>query len=179
MSRRPSVGILVVEEDRSAWPRIEAFFDLQLAQMGTRPAMVFRDRLPQRAAGFDLISLTDRLGHRRVVHLLLDRPDLLTDLRNTPIVNLHAPRPSSMHGDMRTLLGRESVGLTPDGLWVFAQDWMAPWFEDPLEFPELGLALLPTARIASADRTWERRSTRAANLHQAGGFGFPLTAGAR
>ncbi len=179
MSRRLSVRILVVEEDRSAWPRIAAFFDLQLAQVGTRPVMVFRDRLPQRAAGFDFISLTDRTGRRKVVHLLLDRPELLADLRNTPIVNLHAPRPSSMHGDMRVLLGRESVGLMSDGLWVFAQDWMAPWFEDSLEFPELGLAQLPAVRPATPDRTWERRSGRARDLSRAAGFGFPLPAGAR
>lgn len=179
MSRRPSIRILVVEEDRSAWPRIGAFFTAQLAQVGAQSAAVFRDRLPQRILGFGLVSLTDRVDGRWVAHLVLERPDLLADLRATPIVNLHAPRPGGMHSDMRTLLGRESAGLTPDGLWVFSQDWMAPWFEDPLEFPELGLALVPTVRPASADRTWARRSTCLSDLRGAGSFGFALPAPAR
>lgn len=178
MSRRLNVGILVVEEDRSAWPRIGAFFAHQLAQVGASPVTVFRDRLPQRAAGFDLVSLTDRTGRQRVVDLLLDRPELLADLRRTPIVNLHAPDPGAMHRDMRTLLGRESAGLTPDGLWVFSRDWMAPWFENPLEFPELGLALTPAAPAATADRTWARRSSLATDLRRIGDW-LPLPAAAR
>lgn len=178
MSRRLNVGILVVEEDRSAWPRISGFFTHQLAQVGANPAMVFRDQLPQRAAGFDLISLTDRADRERVVDRLLDRPDLLMDLRHTPIVNLHAPNPGAMHSDMRTLLGREGTGLTPDGLWVFSRDWMAPWFEHPLEFPELGLALAQAARPVSADRTWARRSRLALGSPLAGAW-LPLPAGAR
>ena len=118
-------------------------------------------------------------GGRRVAHLLFEWPGLLADLLATPIVNLHAPKPGGMHSDMRTLLGREGAGLAPDGLWVFSRDWMAPWFEDPLEFPELGLALVPTARPASADRTWARRSTSISDLRWTGSFGFALPAAGR
>lgn len=168
MNRRRQVRILVVEEDQALWPRIGTFFAAQLAQVGACPGVVFRDRLPQRAAGFHLVSLTDRVAGQSVAHLLLDRPDLLADFRDTPIVNLHAPRPGGMHGDMRALLDREGTGLAPDGLWVFARDWMAPWFEDPLEFPELGLTLVRGTGPASADRTWARRSIRASDLLQSG-----------
>lgn len=179
MPRGRIVGILVVEESRALWPRIETFFAAQLGQVGAKPELAFRDRLPERAAGFDLVSLTDRIDGQSVTHLLLDRPALLADLRGTPIVNLHAPNPGGMHGDMRILLDREGTGLTPDGLWVFARDWMAPWFEDPLEFPELGLALAPSSRPASADRTWDRRSARASELHRSPGLRLALLPGAR
>lgn len=168
MNRRREVRILVVEADRSAWPRIGAFFAAQLAQVGAEARPVFRDHLPQRALGFHLASLTDRVGGRSVAHLLLDRPALLEDFKDTPIVNIHAPAPGSMHADLRALLGREGAGLAPDGLWVFARDWMAPWFQDPLEFPELGLALVPRPEPVSADRTWERRSIAAADLRATG-----------
>lgn len=164
MGRRSSVRILVVEADRSAWPGIRAFFAAQAAQAGARALVVCRDRLPSRAAGFDLISLTDRLDGRSVAHLLLDRPDLLADLRATPIVNLHAPRPAALHRDMRVLLDREGGGPSPDGLWVVSREWMAPSVGDPLECPELGPALVAEAPTASPDRTWERRSARLSDL---------------
>lgn len=166
MNRRREVQILVVEEDRACWPLIGAFFASQLARVGAVPLMVFRDRLPQRAAGFHLASLAERVAGRSVAHLLLDRPGLLADFRDTPIVNLHTPRPGRMHADMRALLGRGDAGSAPGGLWVFARDWMAPGFEETLEFPELGLTLAPAP--ASPDRTWARRSIGAAKLPESG-----------
>lgn len=156
MGRNPEVRILLVEADETAWPRAQAFFEHQLGLVGGRPAFQIRRRLPDRAAGFDLVSLDGR----GLLPALLERPDFLTDLRRTPIVNLHAgPRP--LYGHLRFLLGRGDEGAHPDGLWVFPLSWMAPWFQDPLGFPELGLGSDPQApRAPSPDRTWERRSIR-------------------
>ncbi len=157
MSRGHVVQILFVEEDPSIWPRAEAFFHHQLGLVGAQPELHLRQRLPGRAAGFDLVSLDGR----GLVTALLDRGDLLADLRGTAIVNLHADAPGAIYGHLRLLLERRDEGARSDGLWVFPQSWMAPWFQESLEFPELGLvAHVPPPRRPSPDRTWERRSIR-------------------
>ncbi len=150
----------MVEADRTAWPAMEAFFGRQFEQAGAEADLTFRAGLPQRAAGFHLVSLPERVEGRKVAHLLLDRPALLADLKATSIVNLHAPRCGRMHADLRLLLDRGSAGLASDGLWVFARDWMTPWFDVPLEFPELGLvgSFAPSVPVAVPARTWDRRT---------------------
>lgn len=151
-----AVQILLVEEDTQVWPRAEAFFSRQLGLVGCRLELQKRQQLPGRAAGFDLVSLD---GHG-LIEALLSRPELLADLRQTAIVNLHADAPGVTYGQLRRLLGRHHEGLRSDGLWVFPQSWMAPWFEEALEFPELGLST--TFRPAGArppDRSREHRSS--------------------
>jgi hypothetical protein len=145
---------------------MEAFFARQFQQAGAEAELTFRTALPQRAAGFGFVSLPERVEGRKVAHLLLDRPALLADLKATPIVNLHAPRCGRMHADLRLLLERGSEGLASDGLWVFTRDWMAPWFDVPLEFPELGLTgtFVRPAPAAVPARTWDRRSALPAPL---------------
>jgi hypothetical protein len=155
MGRSHVVQILFVEGDPSVWPRAQAFFEYQLGLVNARSTLHFRRRLPERAAGFDLVSLDGR----RLVSALLEHRDLLADLRHTAIVNLHADAPGAIYGHLRRLLGRRDEGARSDGLWVFPQSWMAPWFQESLEFPELGMPVgaLPHRR-PSPDRTWERRS---------------------
>jgi hypothetical protein len=131
-----AVRILLVEEDAQIWPRAEAFFSRQLDLVGCGLELHRRKRLPGRAAGFDLVSL-DGQG---LIEALLEKPDLLADLRQTTIVNLHGHAHGATYGQLRRLLGRHHEGLHSDGLWVFPQSWMAPWFEEALEFPELGLS---------------------------------------
>ena len=148
------VQILFVEADDSVWPRAQAFFQRQLAMVGARGELHLRPRLPGRAAGFDLVSLDGR----GLFKTLLDKPDLLWDLRRTAIVNLHAEAPGRLYGQLRHLLGRHDEHLKADGLWVFPQSWMAPWFQEPLEFPELGLcSTAGQPRPATPERTWARR----------------------
>jgi hypothetical protein len=155
MSRDRVMQILFVEEDVTVWPRAKAFFDDQLGLVGARANLHLRRQLPERAAGFDLVSLDGR----RLIPTLVQRADLLTDLRHTAIVNLHADAPGTGYGHLRRLLGRGDEGAHPDGLWVFPQSWMAPWFQEALEFPELGLRLsAPPRRRSTPSRTWERRS---------------------
>ena len=86
-------------------------------------------------------------------------------------VNLHADAPGATYGHLRRLLGRRDEGTRSDGLWVFPQSWMAPWFQEALEFPELGMPVgaLP-ARCPSPDRTWDRRSIRPLQVL----MGFPV-----
>jgi hypothetical protein len=156
MSRGLVVQILFVEEDASVWPRAEAFFARQLGLVGARMDLHLRSRLPERAAGFDLVSLDGR----GLVSALLERGDLLADLRATAIVNLLTETPGPLYGHLRFLLGRRDEGARGDGLWVFPQSWMAPWFEESLEFPELGMAASTPPRRPSPDRTWERRTAR-------------------
>lgn len=163
------VKILFVDEDESAWARVGAFFRHQLSLVGCQAELHFRRRLPGRAAGFDMVSLDGR----DLVPMLLDRPGLSADLGQTAILNLHADAsgtaPGAAFGQLRRLLGRRSQGLRGDGLWVFPQSWMAPWFQEALEFPELNLRLeapppapIPAPRPAPVpDRTWERRSAQA------------------
>jgi len=152
------VKILFVEQDTSVWPRAEAFFLQQLAQVGALGQLQFRPLLPGRAAGFDIVSLAGS----SLVATLLDKPDLLTDFQQTPILNLHAEAPGLVYGQLRRLLGRGDRGLHGSGLWVFPQSWMAPWFEECLEFPELGLSQPrpPQNPPALPDRSWERRTAR-------------------
>lgn len=150
-----AVQILFVEEDDRVWPRAEAFFSRQLGLVGSQMNLHRRTALPDRAAGFDLISLDGR----GLIDTLLRKPDLLMDLRQTAIVNLHADNPGPRYGQLRHLLGRNDEGLRSDGLWVFPQSWMAPWFEEALEFPELGLSTgqrLPFPR--TPDRAREHRA---------------------
>jgi hypothetical protein len=157
MSRGHVVQILFVEEDASMWARAEAFFRQQLELVGACPELHLLRRLPKRAAGFDIVSLDGR----GLIPALLEHKDLLTDLRRTAIVNLHTDAPGALYGHLRLLLDRQDKGTRSDGLWVFPQSWMAPWFQEALEFPELGMvANLPTIRQQSPDRTWERRSIR-------------------
>lgn len=155
MGRGEVVQILFVEEDASVWPRAEAFFEFQLKLVGAQSHLHLRQRLPERAAGFDLVSLDGR----GLIPALLERRDLLADLRRTAIVNLHAEAPGAIYGHFRRLLGRRDEGTRSDGLWVFPRSWMAPWFQESLEFPELGItAGTRPPRRPSPDRTWERRS---------------------
>lgn len=152
------VKILFVDRETSAWPRVEAFFQQQLGLVGGRAHLHFRRHLPGRAAGFDLVSLEGR----DLVPSLLDRPSLLADLRQTAILNLHTDASGPVFSQVRRLLERPSGGLRGDGLWVFPQSWMAPWFQEALEFPELDLRLAapppaPTAGL-EADRTPARRT---------------------
>lgn len=174
MSPDQGVKILFVEEDASVWPRAEAFFAYQLGLVGARSHVHFRHQLPERAAGFDLVSLDGR----GLISTLLEHQDLLTDLRQTAILNLHADAPGATFGHLRRLLGQRGEGRRSDGLWVFPQSWMAPWFEEALEFPELGLArpqrALPPPRRPSPDRTWERRSI--GSLQFLMGLSTPLAA---
>jgi hypothetical protein len=167
MGRGESVRILFVEEDTSVWPRAEAFFEYQLGLVSARSNVHLRQRLPERAAGFDLVSLDGR----HLISALLERGDLLADLRHTSIVNLHAEAPGAVYGHLRRLLGRRDEGARSDGLWVFPQSWMAPWFQESLEFPELGMpvGVLPPLPPAP-DRTWERRSIRPMQFL----MGFPM-----
>lgn len=152
------VQILFVEADESAWPRAQVFFQAQLAMVGARGALQVRPRLPDRAAGFDLISLDGR----RLCDTLLEKPDLVGDLRRTAIINLHTEPPGRLYGQLRHLLGRHDEHLKADGLWVFPLSWMAPWFQEPLEFPELGFGSAASPRVTRApDRTWARRSAPA------------------
>lgn len=155
MSRGHVVQMLFVERDASAWPEVETFFRYQLRLVGATPDLHFRQHLPERIAGFDLVSLDGR----GLIPALMDHEDLLADLRRTAIVNLHAEMPGTLYGDLRFLLGRRDEGTRSDGLWVFPRTWMAPWFLEALEFPELGLrsGLVPP-RPATPDRTWDRRS---------------------
>jgi hypothetical protein len=155
MNRGQVVQILFVEEDTSVWSRAEAFFGHQLGLAGARSNLHLRQYLPERAAGFDLVSLDGR----HLISTLLERADLLADLRNTAIVNLHADAPGDAYGQLRRLLGRRNEGTRSDGLWVFPRSWMAPWFQEFLEFPELDkVPSVPSPRHPSPDRTWERRS---------------------
>ena len=155
MRRGSVVQILFVEGDASARQPVEAFFAHQLELVGARASLHFRPRLPERAAGFDLVSLDGR----SLLPFLTDRPELQGDLRSTPIVNLHAERPGALFGHLQLLLGRSGERAVPDGLWVFPLSWMATWFQEPLEFPELGLVAAPRPpRQPNPDRTWERRS---------------------
>lgn len=156
MSPDHGVKILFVEEDASVWPRAGAFFDYQLGLIGACADLHFRRYLPERAAGFDVVSLDGR----GLVSTLLDHPDLLADLQQTAILNLHADAPGPLYGQLRRLLSRRDAGKRCDGLWVFPQSWMAPWFQEALGFPELGLARVvpPAPRHPTPDRTWERRS---------------------
>ena len=157
MNRGHIVQILFVEEDDTLWPRAQAFFDYQLGLVGAQPQLHTRRRLPERAAGFDLVSLDGR----GLVSALLEHPDLLADLRRTAIVNLHADAPGAIYGHLRLLLDRQDQGARSDGLWVFPQSWMAPWFQEALDFPELGMVShRPPPRRHAPDRTWERRSIR-------------------
>ena len=159
MGRDRVVRILFVEREASAWLRAEAFFAHQLSLVGARPDLHCRLHLPDRVAGFDLVSLDGR----HLISALLARPGLLADLRRTAIVNLHAEAPGPIYGDLRLLLDRHDEHADADGLWVFPQSWMAPWFTEPLEFPELGLVTgTVPARRTAPDRTWERRATRPA-----------------
>lgn len=161
MSPDPMVNILFVEEDLSVYPRVEAFFRYQLDLIGAHPHLHFRPRIPERAVGFDLVSLDGR----GLISALLDHPGLVGDLRQTAILNLHADDPGATYGHLRRLLGRSSQGLRSDGLWVFPQSWMAPWFREHLGFPELEKAARPLTlpRRPSPDRTWERRSVGVLN----------------
>lgn len=155
MSRGHVVQILFVEEDAAVWPRAEAFFRHQLGLVGAEPELHTLPRLPKRAAGFDLVSLDGR----GLLSALRVPGDLLTDLRHTAIVNLHAEVPGASYGHLRLLLDRR--GARADGLWVFPQSWMAPWFQESLDFPELGL--VPgrlRIRPHTPDRTWARRPSR-------------------
>lgn len=157
MNRGHVVQILFVEEDAGLWPRAEAFFRHQLSLVGAQPELHALSRLPKRAAGFDLVSLDGR----GLVSTLLDHRDLRLDLRHTAIVNLHAEAPGPTYGQLRQLLERRNQGGRSDGLWVFPQSWMAPWFQESLDFPELGLvAGRPHIRRHAPDRTWARRSSR-------------------
>lgn len=159
MSADTMVKILCVEEDASLWPRLEAFFVFQTELVGARPHVHLRRRLPERAAGFDLVSLDGR----GLIDAVLTHEALRADLRQTAIVNLHADATGITYGHLRRLLGRGGEGARSDGLWVFPQSWMAPWFQECLEFPELGLVRstpLPP-RPLPPDRTWDRRSIRA------------------
>lgn len=167
MSRGLVVQILFVEADRSIWPRVETFLRYQLGLVDARLDLRLRERLPERAAGFDMVSLDGR----GLVTALLERGDLLADLRNTAIVNLHAEAPGALYGNLRFLLGRHDEGTRGDGLWVFPQSWMAPWFQESLEFPELGMAAgTPPPRRPRPERdpqsirTWDRRSIRPLQL---------------
>lgn len=159
------VKILFVEEDASVWPRAEAFFRYQLNLIGAFPDLHFRRDMPGRAAGFDVVSLDGR----GLVSTLLEHQDLLADLRGTAILNLHADAPGPLYGQMRRLLDRRDAGVRFDGLWVFPQSWMASWFLEALDFPELGLARIPpppapSPRRPTPDRTWERRSIAALQI---------------
>jgi hypothetical protein len=172
MSRGCEAQILFVEDDTSVWPRAEAFFAYQLELVGARSILHLRQRLPQRAAGFDLVSLDGR----NLISILLDHRGLLADLRQTAIVNLHADAPGGVYGHLRRLLGRRNEGTRSDGLWVFPQSWMAPWFRESLEFPELGLpAGARPPRHPSPDRTWERRSISPLQIP----LGWPVPAALR
>jgi hypothetical protein len=167
------VKILFVEEDASVWPRAEAFFRYQLNLIGAFPDLHFRRYLPGRAAGFDVVSLDGR----DLVSTLLEHQDLLADLRSTAILNLHANVPGPLYGQMRRLLDRPDAGRRFDGLWVFPQSWMAPWFLEALDFPELGLArITPTSapRRPTPDRTWERRSIGALHILMGSPAPIPL-----
>lgn len=149
------VTILFVERDEAVWPRAEAFFVHQLSLVGSSLNLQLRARIPNRAAGFDLVSL-DGCG---LLSALLHKPELLADLQRTAVVNLHAEAPGRLYGHLRHLLGRHDERLRSDGLWVFPQSWMASWFDEALEFPELGLSTnLRPRRPRTPDRTWERRS---------------------
>lgn len=154
MSRSRVIRILFVEEDVAVWPRADAFFAYQLGLVHGRPDLHLRRHLPERAVGFDLVSLDGR----GLVSTLLARGALLADLHHTAIVNLHADAPGASYGHLRRLLGRRDERTRADGLWVFPQSWMAPWFKESLEFPELGLATRARVRRPTPDRTWERRS---------------------
>jgi hypothetical protein len=139
MSRYQVVRVLFVEADASIWTRAEQFFAHQLGLVGAGLDMHVRASLPARVAGFGLVSLNG-LG---LIPALLERQDLREDLRRTAIVNLHANAPDGTYGHLRHLLHRKEQGLGADGLWVFPASWMAPWFREPLEFPELGLRVTP------------------------------------
>lgn len=155
------VKILFVEEDASVWPRAEAFFTHQMGLIGTLPDLHFRRYLPGRAAGFDVVSLDGR----SLIDTLLEHPELLNDLRQTAILNLHADAPGLLYGQLRRLLNRRNTGQRMDGMWVFPLSWMAAWFRESLEFPELGQTPpLPPPRRPTPDRTWERRSTGALQI---------------
>jgi hypothetical protein len=162
MSRGRVVQILFVEEDANLWPRAEAFFQQQLELVGAWPEWHPMRRLPKRAAGFELISLDGR----GLISALLEHRDLRLDLRRTAIVNLHAEAPGPVYGHLRLLLDRPDEGTRSDGLWVFPQSWMAPWFQEALEFPELGLLVgdRPANRRHAPDRTRDRRSPRPAQF---------------
>ena len=160
MKPDPVVTILFVEEDPSVWPRAEAFFSYQLGLIGTRARMHFRKRLPKRAAGFDVVSLDGR----NLIATLLEHPDLMVDLHQTAILNLHADAPGAAYGHLRRLLGRRDQGRRSDGLWVFPQSWMAPWFKESLEFSELRSAR-PTPALLH--RTAPRHGAPAAELLRA------------
>src|SRR5664279_2398060 len=153
MSRGRVVHILFVEEDADLWPRAEAFYRQQLELVGARPEWHAMRRLPKRAAGFDLISLDGR----GLIPALLAHRDLLLDLRHTSIVNLHAEASGAVYGHLRLLLHRPDQGARSDGLWVFPQSWMAPWFQEALEFPELGLL---ADRLSARRHAPDRRSTQ-------------------
>ncbi len=135
MSADPTVKILCVEEDASLWPGIETFFVHQMGLVGARSHMRLRQHLPERAAGFDLVSLDGR----GLIQALVTHEALRTDLRHTAIVNLHGDASGTTYGHLRRLLDRRCEGTRTDGLWVFPHTWMAPWFQECLEFPELDL----------------------------------------
>lgn len=157
MNRGRVVQILFVEEDATLWPRAEAFFRQQLELVGARPKLHAMRHLPKRAAGFEVVSLDGR----GLLPALVKHRDLLLDLRHTAIVNLHAEAPGALYGHLRLLLDRPDKGTRSEGLWVFPQSWMAPWFQEALEFPELGLLAdrLPD-RLPARRHTPDRRSTQ-------------------
>lgn len=161
MSADPEVKILCVEEDASLWPGIETFFAFQMGLVGACPLMRMRQRLPERAAGFDLVSLDGR----GLIPALLAHEELRTDLRQTSIVNLHGDA-ATTYGHLRRLLGRRREGARSDGLWVFPQEWMAPWFQECLDFPELGL--VRTAALPRRPQAPEPKSIQMlTGLHEA------------
>ena len=126
MSRGHVVQILFVEEDAAVWPRAEAFFRHQLGLVGAEPELHTLPRLPKRAAGFDLVSLDGR----GLLSALRVPGDLLTDLRDTAIVNLHAEVPgpaTAISGCSWTAGGRvpTASGCSPSPGW--RPGFRSPW----------------------------------------------------
>jgi hypothetical protein len=114
------VNILVVEDDMAMWDFMEMFFQRQFARYFVDVRLTFEVSLPERAFGYDLVSLDNSLVGGEMVQDLPGRPDLVADLRQTPVVNIHSSSGEDIFADVKRIIGPH------DGLMAIQKFAMSP-----------------------------------------------------
>ena len=99
------VKVLVVEDEEAMWDFMDIFFRRQFARFAVDVHLTFEVSLPERAIGFDMVSLDNNLVGGEMIQDLPERPELVEDLRQTPVVNIHSGSGEDIFADVRRILG--------------------------------------------------------------------------
>lgn len=110
------------------------FFQIALARYGVGVTFRMMTSIPERAPGYDLVSLGEIVDQGEVARLLSERPILRQNLAEVPYLNVHAPVNASVIASYERMFQGRGVHFHDKGQFSVMRAMDTFW-----EFEELGL----------------------------------------